>query len=99
MEVFIEPIEKGFRVSTGAPLDLIAEGESAEQAIELLRAKVARRLAEGRFISLDVPRQADPAPHPLSRFRGMFKDDPLFAEWQADLERYRDERENDPETL
>ena len=44
-------------------------------------------------LSLEVPAE----PHPLARFAGLFKDDPLFERWQRSIAKYRREVEADPD--
>lgn len=38
-------------------------------------------------------------PHPLAKFAGMFKDDPLFDNWQKSIAKYRREVDADPNYL
>lgn len=38
-----------------------------------------------------------PTEHPLARFAGMFKENPLFDEWQQAIADYRQQVEDDPE--
>jgi hypothetical protein len=92
--VLIEPMNsRGFRVSTGQPLALTAEGTTREEAIEHLREELLARLKTGaEMASLEV----SAAEHPLARFAGMFKNNPLFDAWQqaiADRRQADDDQE------
>ncbi|MBI1918297.1 MAG: hypothetical protein HYS12_26700 [Planctomycetes bacterium] len=92
--VLIEPVDNnGFRAKSGAPLGLTAERATPEEALrklqELLAAWVA---AGGRVVQIDLP-EAD---HPWLRGAGMFKDDPLFDEWQQAIAEYRKQIEENP---
>lgn len=93
--VLIEPLpNNGYRASTGLPLPVSAEGPTREQALSNLQQVLASRLSAGMEIaSLEVPA----AEHPLARFAGMFKDNPLFDEWQQAIADYRQQVEDDPE--
>jgi len=37
--------------------------------------------------------------HPLAEFAGMFKDDPMFEDWQRAIAEYRRKVDNDPDYL
>ena len=45
--VLVEPHPPGFRATTGGPLDLSAEGPTAEAAVDALRGLVVDRLKSG----------------------------------------------------
>jgi predicted RNase H-like HicB family nuclease len=78
--VLIEAIPgKGYRASTGQPLSLTEEGATREEALANLRQALAARLAAGTEV---VPLQLPGTEHPLAKVAGMYKDDPLFEEWQ-----------------
>jgi predicted RNase H-like HicB family nuclease len=78
--VLIEAIPgNGYRASTGQPLSLVGEGATREEALAKLRQALAARLAAGTQV---VPLQLPGTEHPLAKFAGMYKDDPLFEEWQ-----------------
>jgi hypothetical protein len=78
--VLIEAIQgNGYRASTGQPLALVGEGATREEALAKLRQALEARLAAGaQVVSLQLPGTE----HPLAPFAGMYKDDPLFEEWQ-----------------
>ncbi len=95
LPVLIEPIDnKGFRAKSGEPLGLMAEGPTPEEALRKLQELLAARIAAGgRVVQIDLPA----SDHPWLRGAGMFKEDPLFAEWQQAIAERRKQIEEDPE--
>jgi hypothetical protein len=91
--VLIEPISgNGFRARTGEPLALTAEGATAEEALQKLRDLVNSRLAAGaRLVTLQVPEEDNP----WLKMAGMYKDDPLFDEWQQAIAENRRKADQD----
>jgi hypothetical protein len=93
--VLIEPRGEGGFVGTAPSLGLAASGASADDALKALEALVRERVqAGGRIASLEIPVQ-----NPWTAMAGIFKDDPLFDEWQQAIAEYRREREADTDTL
>ncbi len=85
--VLIEPMDSsGYRVTTGQPLALTAEGATREEALGQLQQRLQHRLNGGAEIALF---EVSAAVHPLTPFAGMFKDNPLFDAWQQAIEDYR----------
>src|SRR6266404_4621428 len=93
--VLIEPIpSNGYRATTGLPLVVSAEGATREEALLHLQQAVQSRLSDGAEIAaVEIATKE----HPLARFAGMFKDNPLFDEWQQAIADYRQQVEDDPE--
>lgn len=91
--VWIERVEQnGYRACAVNGLGLTAEGATRDEAVQRLREAVEKRLAAGaELICLKVP-----ANNPVLRAAGIFKDDPLFEEWQQAIAEYRDQVEKDP---
>jgi hypothetical protein len=85
--ILVEPVgNNGYRAECNVPLHLEAQAPSREEAIRKLRELIDRRLAAGgEIVTLHVV----PPEHPLARFAGMFKDDPLLGPWKAEMEAYR----------
>jgi hypothetical protein len=90
--ILIESIDGGrFRVRTGEPLELTAEGASCEEATRALEQLIAARLAKGvRLGLLDVPNGPTPAPSslPFAADERYMKDS-SFAEMQAAIAEFR----------
>jgi hypothetical protein len=86
--VLVEPLPNhGFRAVCGEPLPLEAEAPTREEAILKLRQLIESRVAAGAqvvAVSIDVS-------HPLARFAGMLKDDPLVEPWKQAMADYRNE--------
>jgi predicted RNase H-like HicB family nuclease len=93
--ILVEPMEgNGYRARGGEPLALTAEGDTQEEALANLREKLQARLSRGAVVvPFDLPAQ----PHPLAKFVGMFKDDPLIKEWKKSMKAYRKKRDKDAE--
>ena len=76
INVLVEPLNgKGFRATGCEPFALAAEGATREEALNCLRSQVQARLSAGAEV---VALEVTPAEHPLMKFAGMFKDDPLI---------------------
>lgn len=92
--VLIEPIVgNGYRASGMFPLDFTVEGTTREEALQKLQQTIGDRLTNGaELITVQVP-QAD---NPWIRLEGIYKDDPLFDEWQAAIAEYRRQADQEP---
>ncbi len=93
--VLVEPRpDGGFRARSADPFALAADGETVDAALHHLRDLIATRTASGAiFTSIEVPAPKY-GPHPGA---GMYRDDPLFDRWQAEIEAYRQQIEDDSE--
>lgn len=91
LPVLVEPVAGyGYRACTGQPLDLSAEGATREEAVHRLRQEIQNRLQTGAEI---IPLKIATPAHPLAAFAGMFRDNPLFAEWQEAIAEIRRQAE------
>ncbi len=95
--VLVERVKgNGYRARGTEPFALSAKGATREEALAKLRAKIETRLKKGsELVGLDI----GPQPHPWMEFAGMFKDDPLFDDWQKAIAEYRHRVDNDPDYL
>jgi predicted RNase H-like HicB family nuclease len=93
--VLVEPLpEGGFRARSSDPFGLTAEGETPDAALHHLRDLIASRTASGAILtSIEVPAPRS-GPH-LSA--GIYRDEPLFDRWRAEIETYRQQVEDDPD--
>ena len=92
--VLLEPLpDGGFRARSGEPLELAAHGDTPNAALSNLRALIDTRIASGTFLTAIEIRDSKLGPHPGA---GMYRDEPLFERWQAEIEAYRQEIEDDP---
>jgi hypothetical protein len=94
--VLLEPSPSGgFRARSGDPLNLTAEGNTPDAALHHLRELIAARIAAGSTLTaLKIPSSERATNHPGA---GMYRDDPLYDQWQAEIEIYRQQIEDDPE--
>src|SRR5205807_3482158 len=92
--VLIERVKgDGYRARGTEPFAISAKGATREEALAKLRAKIQTRLKNGTEI---VGLEIGPQPDPWMEFAGMFKDDPLFDDWQKAIAQYRRKVHNDP---
>src|SRR3979490_1331680 len=95
--VLVEQLKgNGYRARGKDPFAVSAKGATREEALAKLRAKIQDRLKNGTEI---VALEVGPQPHPLAKFAGMFKDDPLFDDWQKAIAAYRRQVDDDPDYL
>ena len=96
--VLIEPISDHRYRASGAAWEMSAEGQTSEEALERLRKEVQQRLSHGSqvtFLDTEQLVPGQPGEHPLARFAGCMKDDPLYDEWQAAVAEYRESCDQD----
>lgn len=92
LHVLIEPVDgNGFRAESGSPLAVTAHGGTRDEALENLRKAISTRLEAGA----EIATVEFPSEHRLAKFAGVFKDNPLFDEWQEAIEEYRRQRDED----
>jgi hypothetical protein len=93
--ILIEPIAgNGYRATGGQPLAMVVEAPTREEALARLREELRARLRDGAEI---VPLEIESPPHPLAKFVGMFKDDPLLKNWKKSMAAYRRQVDKDLE--
>ncbi len=90
--IIVEPTgDNAFRASSGGLWGLAIEAPTRDEAIQRLRELIDRRLDAGAEVfELEIRGRA----HPLARFAGMLKDDPLLQPWKDAMAEYRQEAEN-----
>jgi predicted RNase H-like HicB family nuclease len=87
--VLIEPTDSnGYRVTCGPPLVLTAEGRTKAEAMQKVHELLQKRLHAGAELSTV---EIGPKLNPWMKYAGWLKDDPLFEEWQREMEEYRRE--------
>ena len=80
-----------FRAKSATGHFFAVEGTSAEESLRLWRERFSSVLpadAELVQVKLVVPNE-----QPLARFAGVLKDDPMFEDWLAAIEEFRQERD------
>jgi len=97
MLVLVEKTRGGFRAASGKPLEAEAEAATRDEALAQLRATLTERLrGEVELVDLDIPGTEGRRGNPWLRVAGVFKDDPLFDEWQENIAANR-RRDDAPE--
>jgi hypothetical protein len=95
--ILIEAVAgNGYRSRGGEPYALSAEGATREEVLAKLQEQLQARLKAGAAI---VPLEVPAEPHPLARFVGIFKDDPLIDDWKQAMADYRRQIDEDPDAL
>ena len=94
--VLLEPGPTGgFWARSGDPLNLTGEGDTPDAALHHLRDLIAARISSGSILTtLQVPPSEQPGHHPGA---AMYRDEPLFDRWKAEIESYRQQIEDDVE--
>lgn len=92
--VLVEPVAgNGYRARGGEPFAFTVEGATRDEALRKLREAIQGRLVGGaEFVSLEVTETENP----WLRMEGIYKDDPLFDEWQRAIAEYRKQVDDDP---
>ena len=85
--ITVEPVgDNAFRASSGGLWGLESEAPTRDEAVEKLRKLIDRRLEAGAEVrELEVGGR----PHPLARFAGMFKEDPMLQPWKDAMAEHR----------
>lgn len=92
ISVFVEPTPKGFRATTGSPLELTAEAKTEDAAIAAVRAKFAARLqAGGKVHQLHIT-DVDGILEAVERLRN----NPMFEEVEESIRQYRRKHNTKP---
>lgn len=92
--VLIEPIAKDeFRATGGSPFEVTAQGATPEEALARLREAIHHRMVEGSvLVPLEIHATEE---NPWIAVAGMFRDEPLFGEWQEAIAEYRHKVDED----
>ncbi|MBC7854301.1 MAG: hypothetical protein IAF94_12785 [Pirellulaceae bacterium] len=92
--VVVEPIgDNLFRAQGPDPFGFAAEGATSQEALQNLRKQIAASTTSGKqVVMMEVPGNAI---GPGTDIVGIFKDNPLFDEWQKIVEQKREEAVED----
>lgn len=69
--------------------EIVVEGETEEESPVKAQADLKSLLVGGRIVQLDL--EVKPDEHPWLKFAGMFAGDPDWDNFQAAIQRYREE--------
>jgi hypothetical protein len=86
--VLLEPTPTGFRASTGAPLNLVAEGPTQDVALDRLKFEIVSLQNRGRLVTLHV-NDPDPLLARLAAFRE--EDRGFLEEWAQAVKQIRED--------
>jgi predicted RNase H-like HicB family nuclease len=84
----------GYRATGAAPFSVSAEGATREEALRKLTEAIEGRLRGGAEL---VMLHLSAVDNPWLKMEGVFKDDPMFEEWQQAIAEYRRERDAEPD--
>jgi hypothetical protein len=92
--ILLEPIAgNGYRAKGGEPFGVVVEAATREEALSQMKERLEARLRNGAEI---VDLEVVPGEHPLREFVGMFKDDPMIAEWKKAMAGHKQKIDNKP---
>ena len=83
--VLVEPVaNNGFRAKVGQPFEITVEGVTRDEVVQKVQELIGKKLRSPgtEVVTVEVGK-------PWIALRGMYKDDPLFDEWQAAIAEYR----------
>jgi hypothetical protein len=94
-DVLIQPQpENMYRATVLGWPDLSVVGASEQMVIERIQQVIRERLSQGKIVQIEIDEDgvaATTPEHPWLPFLGMWKDDPTFDEFTAQIEVYRHE--------
>src|SRR4051812_16391299 len=90
--------DNGFRARAGEPFALAADGATKDEARHNLQQLIEERVISGaEYTTVEIPGVNEE--HPLAKYSGMFKDNPLMDEWRQAVAEYRRQVDEDPDVL
>jgi hypothetical protein len=92
ISVFVEPSAKGFRASTGSPLELTAEAKTADEAVAAVRKQFAARVKAGGELRRISLMDFDELVEGLDRLQK----NPMFEEVEESIRKYRQKHYSKP---
>ena len=84
-QIFLQFAENRYKATPLVAPDCEGVGSSRDEALANVKAALAERFAEGELVTIDV----GGAEHPWLAGAGMFRDDPTFEAFLAEMEAYR----------
>lgn len=79
--------------------DCVANGRTRQEALQTIRRILSRRLAQAEIVPIELEETSPAIEHPWLKFAGVFKDNALFDEMQAEIAAYRYELDADSAIL
>ena len=92
-DILIQPQpENVYRATVLGWPDLSVVGDSEQTVLKRIQEAIRERLAQGRIVRIEVDENVDTTlEHPWLPFLGMWKDDPTFDDFVAQMQAYRRE--------
>lgn len=98
VSVLVEPVGAGgFRATLNEAWGLFAEAATKDEAMDRLRDLLAKRLSGGAEMRVLKLAGDEKKSDPWEAGFGMFRDNPMFDEWQEAIREYRRERDAEDE--
>lgn len=96
VSVILEQVEgNGYRATAFAPVSLVAEADTRDEAVDRIRAMLQEKLSGAELIQVDVP--VSPSANPWLAVAGTWQDHPDVNEVAENIEEYRREVDADPD--
>lgn len=89
---------EGYRATLMAWPGLEVKARTQEDALGKMRAAIVKLLADGEVIQLDVPEVQPIIAAPYEDTFGMFRDDPTFTDFLTEVEKYRQQGNENGQT-
>jgi predicted RNase H-like HicB family nuclease len=91
-QVFVQsPSQNNFVASVVGMPNLTVEGRTEEEAILKVKSALATQLARGKFVTIEMNLENQPATTPQMRYAGIFTNDPTFDDFMEKLAVIREE--------
>lgn len=98
VSVMLEQVAgNGYRATALAPMPMVAEAPTREEAVDRIRTLLGERLSGAELIQVEVPGTA--SDNPWLSIAGTWRDHPDVDEVLQDIARYRREIDADPDRL
>ena len=99
VSVMLEQLnDDAYRATAFAPAPLVAEASTREAAVDKIRTMIHQRFAEVEVIQVEVPNPPAPC-DPWTAIARSWQGNPDAAEFEQNLQDYRQEVDRDPQRL
>jgi predicted RNase H-like HicB family nuclease len=92
VDILVKPVDNGFQATVIGLPDCTAEAPTRDEAIEQARQEARELIAEGEVVRVELE---GPKKYTKPGI-GMWADDELFDEFVAEMKRYREQVDADP---
>ena len=99
VSVLLEQLnDNAYRATSFAPVPLVAEAATRQQAVDQIREMICDKLSNGEVIQVEVPGKAE-TKDPWKALIGIWKDHPDAMDIERNMREYREEVDADPRRL